>query len=177
MKVFSTMEALKEAPETVYAEMKALIDNMSSEGDIDVGYENDENFFSYMLGGDVYVVETVDDLKEIQVLKSIDADGNIVGWLDKSGIRAANITEAAGDFDAADFILPDNNFIALFMATNNSGGNVYYIPKEVFDQCPNIVESVRLTHNGGLAYHSARRELSDQCKTVMPDGSIIKYGA
>lgn len=176
MKVFKTVDSLKDADEIVAKEILGLIDNMTSEGDVfEPDYKTDESFFSYLFGGDVYVIETFDDLKKIDVLKSIDADGNVIDWLNAKAVRNANITEASDFFDAADYIAPEGKFVALFMATNNSGGNVYYIPRDIADQCSHVEETVRKSNDGGISYNSSRSEFKDQCRIEMPDGSIVRY--
>lgn len=84
-------------------------------------------------GGYFYLIETVEDLKNIETAK-LSPDRQIY----------LNILEAASQFDNAEELT--DGYVTLFLATNNSGGNTYIIPKNIVDQCPNIKESIRLTN-------------------------------
>lgn len=93
---------------------------------------------SFMLwyGGDVFVVETDEDLKEIST--SI-AD---------SPERWKSVDEVADSFDQARW-LPDESYVVLFMAWNDSGGPSYFVPKEIAERHPTVLESIRLSEMQG----------------------------
>lgn len=92
-------------------------------------------------GGDAFVVETEEDLKQIDTLAGIDAAGSIVERLSDKAVRSANITETASDYDGAEYIA-NGKYVFIFLATNNAGGATYYIPREIADKHPTIAESI-----------------------------------
>jgi len=75
--------------------------------------------FQFNLGGDFFMVETLDDLKEI-------SDGR------------TNLLEGPISLDIAELLTPELFMICLI--TNNSGGNTYFINKPQFTQ--NLIDSV-----------------------------------
>ena len=63
-----------------------------------------------------------------------------------------DITEVAGVFEIAEY-LAENRHILLFETTSNSGGIGYYIPAKFTLSCPNILLSLRLSHEGDENAH------------------------
>lgn len=94
--------------------------------------------FELDFGGDVYLVETLEDLDSIYTLVEDPVDDS--RWL--------NIREAASTFDQAAY-LHGREWAMLWMATNNNGGSSYFIPRTIVDQCPHIEESMRLSSETG----------------------------
>ena len=93
--------------------------------------------FDYWFGGTPCIVETYEDLKQINVLVHNQTEN-----------RWCNVTEAVGDMDIAEFLTPE--WIFLLLCTNNSGGVGYYIPARFAEQCPNLLKIIAL-HNEGSA--------------------------
>lgn len=177
MIVMRTLSEVKaNAPEQIAKEVEALLHQLLMECptcEMSADAKGDSlHLFEWALGGYIYLVETYEDLKQIGVLKGVDEYDNIIDWLSEESVRDANITESVGEFDGADYLAPDGQYAALFLATNNAGGNVYYISRQIADQCANIEASIRLQHGGGIAFHSSRIELSDTLRVEMPDGTI-----
>jgi hypothetical protein len=136
MKEANTLEEMIEKgfPDEVVQEMQHLFADLEG--------EYDDKEFDFVLGGKVYLVEEVEDLSLVDTcLQSEDASR----WL--------NLSETAGGFDDARYT-EDGTFAVFFMATNNAGGPVYYVPREVADRCPNVEESIRLTNGGALLFRS-----------------------
>jgi len=96
-----------------------------------------ESFFQYAFGGNVYVVETLEDLKEIHTLEPSPDETR---WL--------SILEAASSFDQAVY-LPGERWVMMWMATNNNGGPSFFIPRELADQVTNIKKSMCLSSQDG----------------------------
>jgi hypothetical protein len=92
------------------------------------------NSFSSHLGGNVYLCETVEDLKEISTSISTAA-----------GDRWLSLYEAADSFDVCEWMFPDNAMVFLVMIWNDSGGPAYFIPKDVANQCMNVAASINAT--------------------------------
>ena len=77
-----------------------------------------DDSLSYMFGGELYVCETEDDIKQIETVK----------WSDELE-RYLNPHEAVCGWDTADYI---GDWARLFLGTNNAGGPVYLIPPGLF---------------------------------------------
>lgn len=78
-------------------------------------------------GGSVFVVETVEDLKEV---KGLPTDGE----------TATNLYETYKlDFDIAEYF---KGFALFALMNNNAGGPTYFIPKDVCDLCENIAKAI-----------------------------------
>jgi len=93
--------------------------------------------FDFWFGGTPCIVETYEDLKEIDVLVEHESG------------RWCNITEAVSDIDIAEYLTPEWIFMALM--TNNNGGVGYYIPASLALSCPNILKVIALHKEAGNA--------------------------
>lgn len=87
--------------------------------------------FNDFFGGDFYLIETEDDLKEIPVHIPHPTE---MRWL--------SVFERADSFDAAEEI---GEHTLLLLCTNNAGGNSYFIPKAVSIKNQNVKDCVTLT--------------------------------
>lgn len=96
--------------------------------------------FDHWFGGTPCIVETYEDLKQIDVLVHNQAED-----------RWCNVTEVAGDMDIAEFLTPE--WIFMLLCTNNSGGIGYYIPARFTEQCTNLLKIIAFHKDGsaGLA--------------------------
>lgn len=126
----------KQAPEDIYNEIKRIYDTFEP-GDL-----NPEFNMSDDLGGGVYLVETLEDLKEIETT-SVKDDHNYYSLL-----------ETAAAFDVAEW-LPEGDHALFVLCNSNAGGPSYFIPKAIAALCPNVEESIKLTKQewGENAYH------------------------
>jgi hypothetical protein len=130
---------------------------LSCDEAFDLPFEDDPRVFQYYFGGDVYVAECLEDLKQIDTLDTICPKGLVYDSLE--GSRWANLLESAGAvFDIAECV---GDFYRFWLATNNSGGNTYYVPKSF--ACDSLSASVRLT-NGGLLLEVPWRTLKKEGK-------------
>jgi len=93
--------------------------------------EDDAQEFVVYFGGDIFLVENEQDLKEID----LPYDGSNVD---------RNITEGAAVFDIAEWIL-GGMYAQLMLITNNGGGNTYVIPRVVAGKSENVIESMKMT--------------------------------
>ena len=130
-------ELIETWPAEVVVDILATMINVSKAVENLEGIETDpEGFVSfnydYMVGDAPRLVETYNDLKEIEIIDFTVKE------------KFNNITEAAGTFDVAEFIA-DKKFALLINITSNSGGTAYYIPSKFYMSCPNIVKSIQLT--------------------------------
>jgi len=79
------------------------------------------------IGGDVYIIETDEDLLKFpEIFPSIYAQNVLT----------------VERFDSAQVV---GDYIELFDASNNAGGNAAYVPKEIFDRNQILKESYELT--------------------------------
>jgi hypothetical protein len=156
MKKFRTLLELKDAPQEVFLEIKTIMmaairtvkESKMRAGPLAI--DSALQPFDSMLGGDVFLVEGLEDLKEIT---HYDDD-----WW--------SVLEKPGMFDAA-YYTPSQEFIFMFFTTNDSGGNSYYIPKDIADCVPNIKKCIELSNEGKLTTRTFRGPLSE-IKRVSP---------
>ena len=94
-----------------------------------------EGNFEYNFGGDVFLIETLDDVEQIPT--SVD---------DGTGHKYKTLMEIADSFDVCEEIL-DGEYIHIVVIATNSGGNTYLVPKEIAGKCQNISLSIELTAN------------------------------
>ena len=144
MKTYNSLQEMIDdsAPEFVIDQVKALLKGTEREVKSTAPHEPKVGVdFEYWYGGSINVVETIDDLKLISTLAdSPDGDPN----------RYASLYESASTADQA-FYFPGREWAMWWLATNNSGGNSYFIPKSVIKEVPgNTIEGSIILTNGEL---------------------------
>jgi hypothetical protein len=102
-------------------EIKALISDCKD-------YETEP--FDYLLGGNIFVVEVPEDLKEITSINPITE-------------RDINLYEEPFEFDIANNFKREPETVALILFTNNSGGNMYIAPENIH---PHVLRSIVLSN-------------------------------
>ena len=149
MKMYNNFDDMVKAnvAEQILEEYRKLIANTNQ---LEDGYDASKDFESDF-GGKVCILETVDDLKLINT------------YLESDNAEAcyATLYEKPVTFDQA-FYLPGKEWAYLWLATNNSGGPTYFIPKAVVLSAPNnnVEKSIILT-NGELLVDSWREIHAD----------------
>lgn len=128
MKMFRTMEELKEAPQFIQDHYSSIMDDIYSETGDNMAHEE----FQYSLGGDVFFIESVDDLKQIQTNHTNPETGEYFSILDVSD-----------SYDYCEW--HDEDYVNIFYVTNNAGGPSFWIPRDIVEQVPNITESIEKT--------------------------------
>jgi len=123
MKIYRNFEELKSAPPEIYAYFVTMED----------GKIHDKDFMDWY-GGDVHLIETEDDLKEIKT--TIVSKDNPNEW--------ASILEKADSFDSCR-ILPHSLYVEVFNATTDAGGSSYFIPLKLANEYPTVIESINLS--------------------------------
>jgi hypothetical protein len=123
MKEFKTAEELMEFNQLVgdrYLEI--MVDYLP--------YETVENIgkypFNEVFGGNVFVVESPEDLREIRT------------------VNRTSLAEAPAVFDICQWYF-NFTFVEVFLATNNAGGNTYLIPDDIANNSENVLKSIGLT--------------------------------
>ena len=91
-------------------------------------YKTCEEYF----GGDIFVVESLEDLKEIST------------GMPKSNTEHFSLFEQPTAFDVAEWS-KDNRYVHISLFTNNNGGSLYIIPKEIADSTYNVRGSIEAT--------------------------------
>ena len=141
MKVFKNITEMKEgAPGRLYKEFLALVTDTDAPpyGSPDKSSGDD---FMYHFGGYCYLVESLEDLKEI-------------------GDEDANLFDAVLNIDIASY-LTGREYAQFVSITCNSGGACYYIPKEICDKHPNI-EASMLSSEGEIHESTMIPELQNE---------------
>ncbi len=111
MQVFEDISQMSAVPGDIWLHMSGIV--------------NEQTFMEY-LGGDVYLLETLDDLAQVTV------------W----GC-GGTLASAAGDFDIAEE-LPGGEHAVFVSITSNAGGATYFVPKQLWTG--NVLESIQLTN-------------------------------
>lgn len=122
MQVFECLSQI--SVHEIYLEVKGMMARIPEEDEMLA--------FNDFLGGRCKIAETLEDLKEI---KDYETDQTIL--------------EGPLEFDNA-FYLPSNQWVMLFDATNNAGGDFFFVPIELAKQVPNIGASVNKFQEIGL---------------------------
>ena len=97
----------------------------------------DEELVSDVFGGQFYLVETVADLKLIPTVNTIVAGAN------------ESLFDVAADYDTCAWLTTKKNFVQVFLATNNAGGDSWFIPKNCVTQT--VLDSIDRTGPGPIA--------------------------
>ena len=117
-----------ELPESIHDYIDEIV--MSLEAECNV---LPEDTFMDILGGDFYIVESPEDLKEIKTFH-----------FGRTG-EFLTLAEASGAFDEMTKIGEDE-YVTLLVITNNSGGNTYFIPIDIYNGSRFLIESYSLTN-------------------------------
>jgi hypothetical protein len=121
MKKYSHLsEMLGRVDEELYKEFSAAI-----------GEEYPKKSFEESLGGDVFIIESANELKEVI---AVNREGRHVD------IRLESVI-----FDAATW-LPSKNWVWLFTATSDAGGPCFIVPKKIASGFPLILASIKDTN-------------------------------
>lgn len=119
MKIYNSFKEMQDVSKEILNYYENLIENL------DIGLEDS---FIDTLGGAVHVIESNEDLKEIVSFGHGQDD---------------NLASSALVFDYCNWV--SENYIYIFLATNNAGGPTYWIPKVIAEKSNNVLESVRIT--------------------------------
>jgi len=131
---------------------KALVSFIRGLGDPEPEYA-DGPFEDY-LGGDVYVVESFLDIKQIPT--SIPNSGSATGY--------ANLFEASDAFDICEWVM-DGKYVQLSQLLSNSGGDTWMIPAHAVKLTPTVLQSIVLSavqEGDALAENEGVSSASDQ---------------
>jgi len=124
MQIYRNFGELKNAPKEIY---NYFLEMESYEPPID-----ERDFMEYY-GGNVIIIEELNDLTEIPT--TVEAVGEN---------RWKNITEVPDSFDACRWI-SDGTYVEIYMATTDAGGASYFVPRAIALQVPNILKSIELS--------------------------------
>ena len=112
--------------------------------DIDINWllQQDEATFAYSdyLGGDVYICETEDDLKQIQ--------GCDFEWAEAHG-GWPNVIDKPMSWDSCCYLQESEGepqWVLFLLCWNNAGGHVYYVPKQLWSMA-RVSEHIAATDN------------------------------
>ena len=111
-----------------------------TDGDIHWLLQQNEAAFDYSdyLGGNVYICETEDDLKQIQ--------GCDFEWAEAHGAWP-NVTDMVMSWDSCCYLqesIGEPQWVLFLLCWNNTGGPVYYVPKHLW-AAAKVVEHIAAT--------------------------------
>lgn len=95
--------------------------------------------FSDYFGGNVYICESSEDLKQIE--------GFDMEWAESHSNTWPNVTDKALSWDACDYVNSDRNtgWALFFACWSNAGGPVYYVPEAMWEEA-RLEEHMKLTN-------------------------------
>ena len=114
MRVFKELKEMMEVPEDMWQHMLLF---------------PHEGGFMEALGGDVHLLETLDDLAQVPVW---DLAGN-----------EKTLASSAGAFDVAE-VLDSSEHAVFVTVTTDTGGAMYFVPNQLWTA--NVLESIHLTN-------------------------------
>jgi len=129
MKVYKDFNELKNGPSEVFEYIKGLDDN----------YEIHNHSFMDWYGGNIHVIETKEDLREITIYGKF-SESNPDEW--------ETLADVAGCFEICEF-LPTGTYVNIYTTTSDAGGPTYFIPFEIAIKCPTVLESIELSKGEG----------------------------
>ena len=86
--------------------------------------------YDYLYGGYFYLVENIDDLKEINTCEIVNE-------------KFVTLADGSGSFDIAELIPGEQHYVQICMMWSDAGGSSYFIPPEL--QTQNVIDSVQKT--------------------------------
>jgi hypothetical protein len=110
---------------------------------------NDQQTLFNMCGGAVYLIESVEDLDFISGAV-VSARPTVENQFMTSG-GWAGLNESAKGYDFAIYNA-DGSFVVMSTFWNDSGGNVFFIPREIADKQPNVEAAIILCNSGVYYY-------------------------
>ena len=125
MKLLKTLKELSGYNEAAFHFLKPGLDA--------AGVTTDEPLDT-QIGGNIYVIESYADLKDIPAMGTNEAEG-----------RRYNITEVVEKYDAF-YIIPESGWYACFLATNDAGGNLYMLPIDMVDNDNHLTAVKEFNH-------------------------------
>jgi hypothetical protein len=129
MKQFKFLhEVIDNVPSDLQAEIEDTVNEFRLSEDIAGEFE-----FETYFGGDVYYIETLDDLKEIPT-HVINHDTN--EW--------DNLLNTYCSYDIAEYVC-GGQYVFILDIISNAGGPSYYIPRQIADKCCNVQKSINET--------------------------------
>jgi hypothetical protein len=152
MKSYRDLASMKadHPPSFILEHVEALVKNTKGEEARNPSLPPVEDDFEAWFGGAFHIAETVDDLKQIDTLverQELPEDKRLPG-ADPGGW--ASVYETHSGMDMANY-LPGREWAVLWMATSDTGGPSYFIPKSIVDQAPdNNVEKCMIDTNGEI---------------------------
>lgn len=148
----SMKEVFSNAPAIIFMDIFQVIANDSENVDTETFLAWCEDLYlSY--GGNVNIVEEYSDLADISTLYDsediapIEQENLCKEPIEESDSHRLNITQCYSTFDVA-YYLPGKEWAILCMCTNNAGGEIYYIPKHIYEHCPNIAKAIEISELG-----------------------------
>jgi hypothetical protein len=96
--------------------------------------------YADLLGGNVYICETADDLKQIV---GMDTD-----WASAHGNQWPNITDLPMAWDSCTYLAErsgDPEWVMFLLCWNDAGGATYWVPKHLWDAA-RVVEHMAATN-------------------------------
>jgi hypothetical protein len=131
MKIYKNLEEFQSASDDVKAQFNVLFENPDDYNLMLFDHPEDApTAFMNYLGGYIYVIESLDDIKQIDVDSYCEPEN-----------RFYNLSETSGVFDMCEWT-KDHKFVQVMMVTSNSGGAIYLVPRHLALQHRYLLDSI-----------------------------------
>lgn len=137
MKIIKNLEELKHS-EVSYLFKELLESEKEYEEALLKTKENPETFFMEYLGGYIHILSSLDEVSKIDTGLYNDVED-----------RFFNLSELSDSFDICRWT-EDRQFLEIMMVTSNSGGSIYFIPKQLALQHTYLMESLNKSFDNSL---------------------------
>lgn len=131
MRVYTNLEELKAgAPALIVKRFQDAMRDVELVDDDGNKTSAEAAPFEFVFGGDVHIVETDEDLKEISTSVEDTPD------------RWHSIDEVACAFDGCEWL---GDWLEVWMAWTDAGGDTYFVPRDIASRHPTVLASVEMT--------------------------------
>lgn len=125
MQKYNNLKDLEnKAPEMIFQEIEAFLRLNTDHDKFEIAASNLIN----SMGGEVYIVQGFSDLYNIQFY---------------GDYGLTNIVVTPCKFDDAYILKPYCSYYVITIITNDAGGDIYYIPRDIATKCPMLMRAFK----------------------------------
>lgn len=131
MKIIKNLQELKTAKDEIKELFRDLLNSEDEYREELLKNPNEAaTFFMNYIGGYIYIIESLDEISQIDTGLYNDAEA-----------RYFNLSEVSDSFDICEWT-EDKQFVEIMMVTSNSGGSIYLVPRALALQHVYLRESL-----------------------------------
>jgi len=171
MKQYTSKQSLGEvADRTLWTYLIELVEQVAG----DAVNPGDDFQFMDVLGGDIFIVQSAEDLKQIRTATFQETGDVTQDTVVEESDGYLSIVETFDAFDCCEYIL-NGRYVNILLCTNNSGGDTYIVPRNIADKCDNIRRSIMATSTawGDKEEKKPEAESSDWEEDVAEQETIV----